>query len=133
MAAPELIDILIIGSGPAGLAVATGVVRFGYKIVVFGEGVYRNTRSIAMRNFAGWDGQDPADFLTKTRSDLARYDNIQFEEANIQTVRKTDAGHFEAVDGKGRVWTGRKLVIASGAVDVFPDIPGFGECWGYGM
>lgn len=134
-----LLDVLIIGGGPGGLAVASGLARQLYTAVVFDSGVYRNARASHMHNFAGWDHQPPSAFRTKARDDLlAHYKTIQFESATVQQVRRKDAdaggaGPFEAVDDRGRVWRGRKLVLANGAADVFPDISGYEECWGYGM
>ena len=133
MTAP-LLDVLIIGGGPGGLSVASGLARQIYTAVVFDNGVYRNARATHMHNFAGWDHQPPADFRAKAKQDLLNnYKTIQFEQATVQQVRKTDAGQFEAFDDKGRSWLGRKLVLANGASDIFPAIPGYEECWGYGM
>lgn len=130
-----LLDVLIIGGGPAGLSVATGLARQLYTAVVFDSGVYRNARASHMHNVAGWDHRPPAEFRAKARQDIiSRYETIQFEQtAAIREVRKTSSGRFEALDDKGRTWLGRKLVIATGVSDIFPDIPGYGECWGYGM
>jgi thioredoxin reductase len=54
-------DVLIIGGGPAGLAVATGLARQLYTAVVFDSGVYRNARTQHMHNVPTWDHRNPAD------------------------------------------------------------------------
>ncbi|KAH8723132.1 hypothetical protein GQ44DRAFT_774411 [Phaeosphaeriaceae sp. PMI808] len=128
------LDVLIIGGGPAGLSVATGLARQLYTAVVFDSGVYRNARTKHMHNVPTWDHRDPADFRAKSRSDiLARYETIQFEETKIELVRRTEAGRFEATDAEGTTWTGRKLVLASGMTDIYPDIPGYDDVWGRGV
>ncbi|SMR53264.1 unnamed protein product [Zymoseptoria tritici ST99CH_1E4] len=125
-AAPALIDVLIVGGGPAGLAVATGLARQPYTAVVFESGVYRNARTNHMHNVVTWDHRDPADFRAKARADLwARYDTIRIEDAKIENIRWNGDGRFEAIDGKGNVWTGKKLALAVGMEDVYPDIPGY--------
>lgn len=125
-------DVLIIGGGPAGLAVATGLARQLYSAVVFDSGVYRNERSKHMHNVAGWDHQSPEAFRQKSRKDLlSRYNTIQFEDVNIEAVRRTADGQFEADDGLGRTWTGRKLMLATGVRDIYPGIPGYEDVWGY--
>ncbi|CZT21194.1 related to thioredoxin reductase [Ramularia collo-cygni] len=125
-------DVLVIGGGPGGLSVATGLARQLYTTIVFDNGVYRNARSQHMHNVAGWDHQSPAAFREKSRQDLLdRYDTIRFEDVAIEAVRKNAAGLFEADDATGRTWTGRKLMLATGVRDVYPDIPGYDEVWGY--
>jgi thioredoxin reductase len=128
------VDVLIIGGGPAGLAVATGLARQLYTAVVFDSGVYRNARTKHMHNVPTWDHRDPADFRAKARSDLlARYETIRFEETKIELIQRTETGRFEATDTNGKKWTGKKLALASGMIDIYPEIPGYDDVWGRGV
>lgn len=129
-----LLDVLVIGGGPAGLSVATGLARQLYTAAVFDSGVYRNERAAEMHNFVTWDHRRPAEFREKARDDLlARYQTIQFENKTIESVQKTSNGYFQATDASGQVWTGRRLVLATGVRDLVPDIDGYDDCWGKGM
>lgn len=128
------LDVLIIGGGPAGLSAATGLARQLYTAVVFDSGVYRNHLAHAMHNVLTWDHQSPAAFRKKGRDDLLkRYTTISFQDTEVKSVAKTTSGLFEARDAEGKSWLGRKLVIATGVKDVYPDIDGYGECWAKGM
>ena len=132
--ANKLYDVLIIGGGPAGLAVATGLVRQLHTALVFDSGVYRNARTHHMHNVPGFDHADPAEFRAKARADLLRrYDTVQFQSANITEVKKLDNGQFSARDEEGNVFQGKKLVLASGIKDIMPNIEGFGDCWARGI
>lgn len=129
-----LIDVLIIGGGPGGLSVATGVARQLYTAVVFDSMVYRNMRTDHMHNVLTWDHRSPGDFRAKGRADLAaRYNTVTFENTKIDSIKRLDTGHFEATDAKGRIWTGKKVVLAVGCHDIMPEIPGYDEAWGRGM
>ena len=128
------LDVLIIGGGPAGLSAATGLARQLYTAVVFDSGVYRNNLAYAMHNVLTWDHQSPAAFRQKGRDDLLkRYTTISFQDTEVKSVAKTPNGLFEARDIEGKLWIGRKLLIATGVRDVFPDIEGYGDCWAKGM
>lgn len=132
--ASPLMDVLIIGGGPAGLAVATGLARQLYTAVVFDSGVYRNALTKHMHNVPTWDHRDPAEFRAKAKSDLlARYSTVQFEQTKIESIIRVQHGRFQATGSDGRTWTGRKLVLASGMTDVAPDIKGYASCWAQGM
>lgn len=129
-----LLDVLIIGGGPGGLAVATGLARQLYTAAVFDSGIYRNARSKHAHNILTWDHSDPADYRAKARSDLsARYNTIQIVETEIESVRRNENGRFEARDSAGNVWTGKKLALASGVKDIYPGIPGYDDVWGRGV
>ncbi|KAL2832215.1 hypothetical protein BJY01DRAFT_260290 [Aspergillus pseudoustus] len=131
-----LFDALIIGGGPSGLAVATGLARQLHTAVVFDSGLYRNARATHMHNVLGWDHVNPAEMRAKGKSDLlARYSTIQFQNSTVTAVRrmKGEKSLFEAVDASGNTWYGRKLVLATGVKDLSLDIMGFDECWGNGI
>lgn len=130
-----ILDVMIIGGGPAGLSAASGLARQLYTAVVFDSGVYRNEKAGHMHNVITWDHQDPAVFRKKARDDLLkRYSTIKFQDdTKIERVERTSDGRFQAIDTQGRTWIGRKLVLATGVRDIYPDIDGYGDCWGTGM
>lgn len=131
---PSVHDVLILGGGPAGLAAATALARQLWTAVVFDSGVYRNARTKHMHNVPTWDHRDPEDFRSKARADLrARYNTVQFENAEITSLRRTPGGLFQAADDKGQVWSGRKVVLATGVRDIYPPIQGFDDVWAHGV
>jgi thioredoxin reductase len=133
-ATAPLLDVLIIGGGPGGLSVATGLARQLYTAVVFDSGLYRNVRAQHMHNVATWDHRSPAEFRAKARDDLlARYNTIQFVDTRIESVAKTPTGAFQTTDSTGKVWEGKKLVLATGVRDVPPEIEGYDDVWGTAM
>lgn len=131
----KVYDVLIIGGGPAGLSVATTIVRQLQTAILFDSGVYRNTRTWHMHGVPGFDHVDPTAFRTKAKTDLLRrYDTVEFRKARIVGIQKMDdSGLFRATDGPGNVYEGRKVVLATGVRDVLPDIDGYDECWREGM
>ncbi|KAF4974028.1 hypothetical protein FZEAL_9021 [Fusarium zealandicum] len=133
--ATKLYDVLIIGGGPAGLAMATALARQVYTALVIDSGVYRNAPAKHIHNVLGFDHANPADFRAKVREDLQkRYESIEFKPATIDTVRKLETGVFEAVDSQGAVYQGKKLGLGTGVRDLLDDQPeGYRECWGRGI
>ncbi|KAI0860752.1 FAD/NAD(P)-binding domain-containing protein [Xylaria cubensis] len=130
----KIVDVLIIGGGPAGLAVAGGLARQLHTAIVFSSGSFRNGAVQHMHNVPGWDHRNPADFRAKSKTDiLSRYSTIQFRDVSITDVKKLESGRFEVVDDAGDKYEGRKIVIASGIRDIMPGIPGYSELWGKGI
>jgi thioredoxin reductase len=125
-------EIIVIGGGPAGLSAAASIVRQDHKTVLFDSDKYRNAQSKHMHTVPTWDHQDPQAFRTAAIKDFERYGSIAVERVEIETVKQRDDGLFEAT-GNGKTWTGKKLILATGVEDVFPEIPGYAECWISGM
>ncbi|KAI2469307.1 FAD/NAD(P)-binding domain-containing protein [Annulohypoxylon bovei var. microspora] len=125
-------DIVIVGGGPAGLSAASSIVRQGHRTVLFDSGKYRNALTRHMHTVAGWDHQDPAAFRAKARADFERYGSVTVEDVEVETIKRREDGLFEAT-ASGKTWTGRKVILATGVEDVFPAIPGYGECWVSGI
>lgn len=130
-----LFDVLIIGAGPSGLSVATGLVRQLHTAVVFDSGVYRNAKVQHMHNVLGWDHRDPAEFRAAGRADISnRYSTIQFQNTSVERIWRLEDGRlFQARDAAGKDWYGRKVVLATGVRDIPLDIEGYSECWTNGM
>lgn len=132
--APKVVDVLIIGGGPAGLAVAGTVSRQLQTGILFDSGVYRNARAHHLYGVLGFDHIAPETFRMKSKGEiLRRYDTIEFKRAYIETIKKLENGNFQATDGWAHVYEGRKVVIATGVKDVLPQIEGFDFCWGRGV
>jgi thioredoxin reductase len=132
------VDILILGAGPAGLSIATGVARLLHSAIVFSSNTFRNQESQHMHAVPTWDHRDPAEFRAAARRDLlARYGTTSFVDVGIKTIKKSErkdgSSLFEAIDDYGKSWWGRKVALATGIKDVFPNIDGYSECWVKGM
>ncbi|KAI0848020.1 FAD/NAD(P)-binding domain-containing protein [Daldinia vernicosa] len=119
MATAPIVDVLILGGGPAGLACAGAITRQLHSAIIFGNNTFRNARAQHMHNVTGWDHADPAAFRARARTDLIeRYAGaagIQFRDVSVSSVRKLDDGErggtrFEAVDVEGAKYLGRKVV-----------------------
>ncbi|MGV3640240.1 MAG: NAD(P)/FAD-dependent oxidoreductase [Adhaeribacter sp.] len=115
-------DVSIIGGGPAGLSAALLLGRCMRKIIVFNSGEYRNAYSDAMNGFISRDGTKPAEFLQLVRQDLQKYD-VDIQEKTIIRAQRKD-GMFQITDQNNKIYLSRRLLIATGVKDRWPELPG---------
>lgn len=130
----KLYDALILGAGPAGLSAALGLARIKRTALVLSHQRFRNNGIKAMHTVLGFDGAHPADFRSTGREQIEKYgDGIEFAEGEAINVRRAyfedQYQGFEVEEKDGKVWRGKKMVLAMGARDVFPDIEGYAENW----
>lgn len=131
--APTIVDALIIGGGPAGLTTALTLARQVHTSIVFDDNNYRNKRTGHMHMVLTVDSESPVAFREKARQNImSQYDTVTFEDTTITSVKKIDGG-FEAQNASGQTWQGKKVVLATGVADIYPDIDGYEECWARGM
>jgi thioredoxin reductase len=75
-----------------------------------------------MHAFLSRDGINPREFLEKGRRDLEKYDFERKEKAVVK-ARRIDS-FFEVTDSDDRIYLSRKLLLATGMQDRWPDLPG---------
>jgi thioredoxin reductase len=118
-------DVVVIGGGAAGLSAALVLGRARRRVVVVDAGAPRNAPAARMHGFLSRDGMAPAELLASGRAELRGYD-VDLVEDEVAQVD----GAFTLRLASGRVLQARRVLLATGAVDELPDIPGARERWG---
>jgi thioredoxin reductase len=127
----EEIDIAILGGGPGGLQAALVLSRTRKKIIVFDTPEPpRNTASHGVHNFLGLDSLLPIDIRKIAWKQIDKYNSAELRKEKIVNVIKEKDGIFVITADNEKSIRAKKVILAVGYYDVYPDIPGFIECWG---
>ncbi|PRD56873.1 NAD(P)/FAD-dependent oxidoreductase [Sphingobacterium gobiense] len=122
-------EVIIIGGSYAGLSAAMSLGRSLRAVLVIDSGWPCNLQTPHSQNFLTHDGHTPGQIAAEARRQLMKYDTIKFHHGLAVGASKTDQG-FTVITQTGEIFSGQKLIFATGIKDVMPDIPGFSECWG---
>jgi thioredoxin reductase len=129
----QVIDVAIVGGGPGGLQAALILARTRKNIIVFDDPEpARNAASHGVHGFLGLDGFLPTDIRKIAWKQIGKYNCAELREERITDIRKEDRGEepiFLITNVNERSIKAKKVVLAVGYQDVYPDIPGFLECW----
>jgi len=118
-------DVVVVGGGAAGLSGALVLGRARRRVAVIDAGAPRNAPAAHMQGFLSRDGMPPADFLAVGRREVTGYG----VELVTDQVLGIEPGFLVRLTG-GRTVMARRILLATGATDELPDIPGVRQRWG---
>ena len=126
-------DVIIIGSGPAGLSAAIYAKRAGLNLVVLEKspmsgGQVLNTYEVD--NYLGMPGMDGFDMGMRFREHADKL-GIEFKISSVQAIE--DQGEKKMVRTEEEVLETRTVILATGAVHARLDIPGEERLMGRGV
>ncbi len=128
----NLLDVIIVGGGPAGLNAALVLGRCRRNVLLFDDGKPRNAVSHALHGFLSRDGIPPAQLRVIAREQLAAYPSVRIDEDRVVDAARIDQ-IFSVTTRDGRNFLARKLLLAAGVIDKLPEQPGFRELYGIGL
>lgn len=114
-----MIDVLVIGGGPAGLTAASYLRRFHRACVVLDAGRSRARWIPESNNCPGFPQGVSGEALLRRLRDQAAAVDVPIERATADRIVRVADG-FE-VHADGRRWTARKVILATGVSDRLPD------------
>jgi thioredoxin reductase len=118
-------DVAIVGGGAAGLSAALVLGRARRRVVVIDAGEPRNAPAAHMHGFLSRDGMPPAELLAQGRAEAGVY-GVEFLSGQVVSVKPG----FSVSLKDGETLDARRLLLATGATDELPSIPGLRERWG---
>ncbi|KIL42231.1 pyridine nucleotide-disulfide oxidoreductase [Gordoniibacillus kamchatkensis] len=125
----QLLDVAIIGGGPAGLNAALVLGRARKHVAVIDEGRPRNAVTRKTHGFVTRDGISPGEFRWIAKEEIGSYPSVSFVPDTAVSIAGTD-GHFHIATAQGATFASKKLLFAVGMKDRPLDIPGLAEVYG---
>jgi len=122
-------DVIIIGGSYAGLSAGMALGRSLRNVLIIDSGKPCNRQTPHSHNFITHDGKTPKEISNLAKEQVLKYETVKFYDGIVVKTSKNSVG-FEVETGSGEIFHAKKLILASGIIDIMPNIPGFAECWG---
>jgi thioredoxin reductase len=122
---PATHDVVIVGAGAAGLSAALVFGRARRQVAVIDAGAPRNAPAARMQGFLSRDGMPPKQLLTVGRAEVLSY-GVEIIDDRVLEIEPG----FLVQLACGAELSARRILIATGAGDQLPEIPGARERWG---
>jgi thioredoxin reductase len=125
----EINDVAIVGGGPAGLSAGVWLARYLHSVVLVDSGDPRNWETRSVNGFLGLPHIRPPELRELGRAECRRY-GVNLVDAIVDRVRQLDDDHFAVDLETGARYEARRLLLAIGLRDRWPDIPGLEHVFG---
>ncbi|MGC4755441.1 NAD(P)/FAD-dependent oxidoreductase [Micromonospora trifolii] len=124
------VDVVIIGGGAAGLSGALILARSLRSVVVIDAGQPRNAPAAGVHGLLAREGTPPAELLAAGREEVHSYGG-EILTGEVTGARRDHDERFAVTLSDGTRLQARRLLIATGLVDVLPDVAGLAQQWGH--
>lgn len=121
-------EVVVVGGGAAGLSGALTLARARRAVAVVDAGEQRNRPAAGVHGFLTRDGLPPEELVRLGRAEVERYGGTVLDGRVAALAGSEDA--FTVTLQDGRTLGARRLLVATGLVDLLPDVPGVRELWG---
>jgi thioredoxin reductase len=125
----ERYDVAVIGGGPAGLAAALWLARYQHAVVVIDSGDPRNWETRGINGYLGHQGIRSPELRAIGREECSKY-GVVFVNGIVDRALNETGELFSVAVRDGGAIEARRILLAIGIKDVWPDIPGLDRCYG---
>lgn len=126
-------DVIIMGSGPAGLTAALYCARGGKKTIVLGGDTLGGQMAgiDKLENYPGWagSGAELAEFMKNQAASFG----AEFVATSVREIAGDAVGAFNLTASNGKKYVGKSVIIATGASPRKLEIIGARELFGRGV
>lgn len=122
-------DVAIVGGGPAGLSASIFLARYLHSVVLIDSGDPRNWETRGINAYLGLPKVTPAELRLRGREEARKY-GVHLVDDCVDRARIMSDEEFVLTAHSGDELVGRRLLLAIGLKDVWPDIPGLERAYG---
>ena len=128
--APETqFEIAIVGGGPAGLSAAIWSARYLHVAAVVDAGDPRNLETLKINGYLGLPGITPRELRASGRAGCRELGVELIDGRVLRAEQRDDDDFLLCLEGGGRIAC-RRLLLAIGLRDVWPEVPGVENVYG---
>ncbi len=112
----EIVDVVVVGGGAAGLSGALALVRARRSVLVVDGGQHRNALAAHVHNYLSRDGATPSELLAAGRTEVTGYGGqiISGDVASVEHLgNQSDRVGFRVVLANGGSVHARRLLVTT--------------------
>lgn len=121
-------EVIIIGGSYSGLSAVMALGRALRNVLVIDSGLPCNRNTPHSHNFITQDGETPGAIAAKAYEQVQAYSTVTLLKDKAVSGFKKD-NDFYITTENGETFKAKKLLFATGVVDIMPAIEGFAHCW----
>jgi thioredoxin reductase len=128
----KIYDVAIIGGGFAGLSAALLLGRYLRPVAIFDWGKTRNDNTKHIHSYLGLENASPRTFIKKAWNDVLQYNSVRVIKQKVQRIENHNQYFVVRTEENKPSIIAKYIIIATGVIDIKPDIKNFSEIDGNG-